>query len=293
MAAIPTGEDRYMDPDRILIADRSQRAKLRVTGEQRAWFLHQVLTQAFEDVQPGDARDAAMITAHGRMSGYVETLATQESIYCHCEPDLRDTLPDLIRSYVFATRAEIDDVTDEFGLVLIAGDGWRDSIQESVPVPRIHPTRSLGIPAGYVWLDRPYVADILSALRSEGADVATEEELEAIRISNGVPRWGAEMDTKTFPQEVGIDAYAVHFDKGCYLGQEAMAKINFRGKVNRRLARVELDGELEPGSTLELDDKKVGAITSVTDHVGLALIKYDIDAGTLLRSGEHDVKVVS
>ena len=281
-----------MNLDSIVVADRSQRAKLRFTGEQRAWFLHQIMTQSFEDIEPGEARDTVMITAHGRMTGYLQTLATQEAIYAHFEKELGETLPELIRNYVFATRVEVEDVTSEFGLVLIAGEGWRELAEARVPVPRLHPTGSLGVPAGYVWLDRFYVADVLSALETEGAARATEEELEAIRIDNGVPRWGYEMDTKTFPQEVGVDEWAVHYDKGCYLGQEAMAKINFRGKVNRRLAKIEIDGEAERGADLMLDDKRVGMVTSVAGAKGLAVISRTVEPGTLLYAGDDAVKVV-
>lgn len=282
-----------MDTNEILIADRSQRGKLRFTGEQRAWFLHQILTQAFEDIQPGEARDAAMITAHGRMLGYLETLATQESIYCHFESELRDSLPERIGSYVFATRVEIEDVTDDYGMILIAGEGWKEFAQANVPVPGLHPTRSLGIPAGYVWMDRVSVSDALSALGQQGVKTATEEELEDIRIANAVPRWGNEMDTRTFPQEVGIDTTAVHYDKGCYLGQEAMAKIHLRGKVNRRLARVEGESSVEHGTELFLDSKKVGMITSASGSKGLAVVHVTVEPGTLLHADEEPVKVVA
>jgi len=233
-----------------------------------------------------------MITAHGRMTAYLETLATQDAIYAHFESQLGESLPEQIRNYVFATRVEIDDVSDEFGLVLIAGDGWRELAEAQVPVPRMHPTSSLGIPAGYVWLDRSYVADVLTALEKEGAARATEKELEEIRISNGVPRWGFEMDSKTFPQEVGIDEAAVHYDKGCYLGQEAMAKISFRGKVNRRLAKVEIDGQAERGDELVLDEKRVGMITSVAGSKGLAVVSHTVEPGTLLYAGDNAVKVI-
>ena len=293
MEHILSGQDRGVEADRILIADRSQRAKLRFTGEQRAWFLHQVLTQSFEDIEPGEVREAAMLTAHGRMSGYVEALATQEAIYCHFEPELRDTLPQLLESYVFATRVTIEDVTEEFGLVLVAGEGWRELAGRTFPVPRIHETRSLGVPAGYVWLDRFYISDALTALAKEGAQVATEDELEELRISNGVPRWGREMDTKTFPQEAGIDSWAVHYDKGCYLGQEAMAKIHFRGKVNRRLARIEAGGDLAEGTELKLDGAKAGVVTSARGERGLALVRHDVASGSLLEADSVDVKVVS
>jgi folate-binding protein YgfZ len=276
----------------VLIADRSRRGKLRFTGEQRGWFLHQILTQSFEDLQPGESREAAMLTAHGRMSGYIEALATQDAIYCHFEPELLDSLPDLIRSFVFATRVEVEDVTPDYGLVLIVGENWREVATAEVAVPRIHETRSLGVPAGYVWLDRVYMSDVLADLGRKGARAATEEELERIRIERGVPRWGYEMDTKTFPQEAGIDEWAVHFDKGCYLGQEAMAKIHFRGKVNRRLARVEAGADLERGQELTLDGAKGGMVTSADGARGIALVRHDVDPGALLQSGDVDVKVV-
>ena len=93
-------------------------------------------------------------------------------------------------------------------------------------------------------------------------------------------------------QEAGIDERAVHYDKGCYLGQEAMAKIHFRGKVNRRLARVEGGSDLRPGLELTLDGSKGGVVTSAHGATGLALVRQDIEAGTQMSVGETDVKVV-
>jgi len=277
----------------VLVADRSDRGKLRFTGEQRAWFLHQILTQAFEDIKPGESREAAMITAHGRMTGYLEALATQEAIVAHFEPGLKETFPEAIRRYVFATRVEIDDVSDELGLVLIAGEGWRELAQTAVPVPRIHETHSLGVPAGYAWVDRDYVSDALTNLQQAGARPTTEEELEAIRIEHGVPRWGKEMDSKTLPQEAGIDERAVHYDKGCYLGQEAMAKIHFRGKVNRRVVKLEAEGPLKTGTELSLDDKKVGSVTSAANGRALALVNQAVETGSQLAAGDVQAKVVA
>jgi folate-binding protein YgfZ len=277
----------------VLIADRSDRGKLRFTGEQRAWFLHQILTQAFEDIKPGESREAAMITAHGRMTGYLEALATQEAIVAHFEPELKETFPEAIRRYIFATRVEVQDVSDELGLVLVAGEGWRECAQATVAVPRIHETHSLGIPAGYAWVDRDYVADALTNLQQAGARPTTEEELEAIRIERGVPRWGNEMDSKTFPQEAGIDELAVHYDKGCYLGQEAMAKIHFRGKVNRRVVKLEAEAPLKTGTELSLDEKKVGNVTSAINDRGLALVSHTIEPGTQLAAGDVRAKVVA
>jgi tRNA-modifying protein YgfZ len=263
-----------------VFADRSERGKLRLTGPQRAWFLHQILTQAFEDMSPGEARDAAMITAHGRLVGYLETVATEDALLAHFEPELIETLPDEIRRYVFATQVEIDDVTDEMGLVLVAGGDWEADARQAAPSGVLHPTRALGRRAGYVWVDRAKAADVCAALEGLGRSRATDEELELERVSAGMPRWGMDMDAKTFPQEAGIDEWAVHYDKGCYVGQEAMAKIHFRGKVNRRLRKLTAGDSLRVGSDVMIDGKRVGSVTSAADHRGLALVRYDVGAGT-------------
>jgi folate-binding protein YgfZ len=260
-------------------ADRSERGKLRFTGPQAAWFLHQIMTQAYEDMTPGEARDTAMLTAHGRMVGFMETLMTEDGIYAHFEPELIETFPDAVRRYVFATQVEIDDVTLEMGLVLVVGDVPALTTEHTT-----HPTNGLGTPAAYLWIERDKKDDLLRELKENGLAELSEEELEAVRITNGVPRWGRDMDFKTFPQEVGIDATAVHFDKGCYVGQEAMAKIHFRGKVNRRLAVLEPTTTVQVGDEVSGDVGKLGIVTSVArdgDVVrALAVIKHNVEPGT-------------
>jgi folate-binding protein YgfZ len=270
-------------------ADRSDRGKLRFSGPQDRWFLHQILTQAFEDMRPGEARDAALITAHGRMVGYLEVLATEDGLLAHFEPELKDTLPDAIRRYVFATQVEIEDVSDEWSLLLIGGDG-PDQVIADLDHVHLHPTSALGVPASYIWTRAP--KDVIAAVRATGAEEASEEQLEAIRIENGVARWARDMDEKTFPQEAGIESRAVHFDKGCYVGQEAMAKIHFRGKVNRRLARITSDQPVQPGAELALDGQRVGIVTSSIGHKGLAMVRYTVEPGTTLQANEREVSVV-
>ncbi|MDQ3962492.1 MAG: hypothetical protein M3277_01020 [Actinomycetota bacterium] len=275
----------------LLFADRSDRGKLRLTGPQRAWFLEQILTNTFEDLTPGGSRDAALLTAHGRMVGYMETVATDDSLLMHFEPELKETLPEAIGRYVLATDVEIGDVSDDRALILIAGDGW-EQIAANLGVQTIpHPTRSLGIPAGYVWVARDKIVGVVAAVKDCGARAAEESELEAIRIENAVPRWGREMDDKTFPQEVAIDEDAVHYDKGCYVGQEAMAKIHLRGKVNRRLRALESPEPLAPGTELFSDGDQVGIVTSSADNKALGMLRYTIYPGDLVTAGDLDVKV--
>lgn len=277
----------------LLVADRSTRGKLRFTGPQRGWFLHQILSQAFEDIAPGDARDATFLTAHGRMKAFMETVAVGDALLMHFEPELRETLPDEIARYVFATQVTVEDASDSMGLVLVAGSGWRAASGAVAAIDAVHPTASLGIDAGYLWLSADAAPEAIERLVAGGARVASEDELEGIRISNGVPRWGREMDDKTFPQEAGIDQRAVNYDKGCYVGQEAMAKIHFRGKVNRRLALLRTSEPLRPGTTLTSEDQKVGSVTSAADRSALALVRYTIEPGVELDAGGVAVTVAS
>jgi tRNA-modifying protein YgfZ len=275
-----------------LYADRSDRGKLELTGPQRAWFLHQILTQSFEDIEPGEARDAALITAHGRMVGYMEVLATDDALRLHFEPELIETLPDALQRYVFATQVTIEDVTKDFGLVLVVGHGWDELAQTAVPGASPHRTLSLGVPAGYLWIPKDRVDEALVALKEAGLQEATEDELEALRVERGMARWGREMTEKTLPPEVGLDDIAVHYDKGCYVGQEAMAKIRFRGKVNRKLRRLRADTPLAVGSELTLDESKVGTVTSAVGARALALVRYTVEPGTKVMAGDAAATVV-
>ncbi|HVF52508.1 MAG TPA: hypothetical protein VNC78_02765 [Actinomycetota bacterium] len=269
--------------------DRSDRGKLRFTGEQRAWFLHQIMTQAFEDIAPGEARDTSLITAHGRMVGYLETVATEEAIYAHFEPELKETLPEAIRKYIIATRVEVVDA-DDMSLVLVVGESWREVATAAAPDALLHPTESLGAPAGYIWIEGD-AAVVIAQLAAAGAETATEDDLETLRVRNGVPRWGRDMNEKTIPFEAGIEDRTISFTKGCYVGQEAMSKINFRGKVNRKLRLVSVSGSAQPGDELTSRDEVVGRITSVIDGHGLAMLNHSVEEGARLGAPDAEVTV--
>ena len=154
--------------DEVLFADRSDRGKLRVGDEQRAWFLDQLLTQSIADMQPGDARDAALITVHGRMQAFLEVVATEDSFLCHYEPELRSVVPETLGGYVFATRVSLDDVTEDMGLLLLAGPASLDVAADLAGEGVVHPTTALGIEAAYVWMPREEVGRGAERLRSQG-----------------------------------------------------------------------------------------------------------------------------
>jgi folate-binding protein YgfZ len=283
-----------MTIETVVYADRSERGKLRFSGPQRAWFLHQIMTQHFEGLRAGDHTDAALLTVHGRMVGYLEALVTDDAIFTHFEPELIPTLPDAIERYVFATDVSIDDLTDEMGLVLVGGPEWQRVASEAAPGCILHPTESLGEPAGYVWIERPRTGELIEKLSAAGATAVGEEDLEHVRIANGIARWGRDMNEKTLPQEAAIEGRAVHFEKGCYVGQEAVAKIHFRGKVNRKLRRLEAGGPLDVETTdVTVDGDKVGTVTSASGARALAMLRYTVEPGSTVKVGKVEAKVVA
>lgn len=281
---------RGMEIAELVHADRSERGKLLVTGPQALWFLDQILTQRFEGLAPGDSTDTAMLTVHGRMTAFAEGVVVSDeagapAVLFHFEPELRPSFQETLQGYVFATPVELRDVTDEYRLMLLGGPGHEGA---AAGLGTAHPTTSIGVPATYAWI--PSEAGPTEIPGS----VIDEESLELLRIANGVPRWGRDMDAKTIPQEVGIDEHAVHFEKGCYLGQEAMAKIHFRGKVNRRLASLELDGNVAPGAELTDDDgATVGRVTSVAGDRALAVVRHTVGPASVLHAGSVEARVAA
>jgi tRNA-modifying protein YgfZ len=283
-----------MSFETVVYADRSERGKLRFSGPQRAWFLHQIMTQHFEGLRAGDHTDAALLTVHGRMVGYLEAFVTDDAIFTHFEPELIPTFPEAIERFVFATDVLIEDLTGEMGLVLVAGPEWQQVASAAAPGCILHPTESLGEPAGYVWIERPRTAELIEKLSSAGAVAVGEEDLEDVRIANGVARWGRDMNEKTLPQEAAIEGRAIHFEKGCYVGQEAVAKIHFRGKVNRKLRRLEAGGPLDVGTTdVIVDGDKVGTVTSASGARALAMLRYTVEPGSTVKVGDVEAKVVA
>lgn len=244
---------------------------------------------------PGESRDAAMITVKGRMKSFFEIVCRAENdLLVHLEPGLAEPVLREMQHYVFATRVTLEDVTDGFALVLVLGSEWAEvATGTGIDGLVLHPTSSFGAPGGYVWAAAADHQLLLGRLAEKGLPRLSEDDLEKIRIEVGAPRWGVDMNETTFPQEAGIDGRAVHYQKGCYLGQEAMAKIHFRGKVNRRLARIVGAKDIEPGAAIFVDGAKVGEVTSASGNLALGYVRYTVEPGSTASIGDDEVMIES
>ena len=218
---------------------------------------------------PGQACDALLLTAKARLIAPLRVLRRgPDDFLLLTEPELGETVRRELTRMRFAARCEIElEQHDSFVLV---GDGTRGM-----------PLRELGVPASEV-LDEP---------EPEGASVLEEDELERLRILARTPRWGRELDDRVLPAEAGLTETHVDFAKGCYPGQEPIARLHYRGHANRGLRVLELDGPELPGydAELRLAGKAVGRVTSAVrdgDRVlALGYVRTEVPSDAVLECG--------
>jgi folate-binding protein YgfZ len=209
-----------------------------VRGLDAADYLQRMVSNDVEALTVGEACDALLLTAKARVIAPLRILRRAEQDFLVLtEPELGETVRAQLLRTRFAAKAEIEPEEHESWLIL-GGEEVLD--------------------------DRP-----------AGEEVG-EEELERWRIEAGVPRWGREIDEKILPAEAGLDETHISFSKGCYPGQEPIARQRYRGKVNRKLRVLDVEGEAEPGTELILDGKTVGRITSAVPGVALAYVRVEV-----------------
>jgi tRNA-modifying protein YgfZ len=217
---------------------RRPRAFVRVAGPDAADYLQRMVSNDVEALAEGETCDALLLTAKARVIAPLRVLRrAADDFLLLTEPELGEVVRAELVRMRFAAKAEIELEEHESWLVL-GGEEVLD--------------------------DRP-----------AGEEVG-EEQLERWRIESGIPRWGREIDDRVLPAEAGLDETHISFSKGCYPGQEPIARQRHRGKVNRKLRVLEIEGEAAPGDELLLDGKKIGRITSAVPGVALAYVRVEV-----------------
>jgi folate-binding protein YgfZ len=217
---------------------RRPRAFVRVSGPDAEDYLQRMVSNDVEALAVGETCDALLLTAKARVIAPLRVLRRGvDDFLLLTEPELGEVVRAELVRMRFAAKAEIEPEEHKSWLVL-GGEEVLD--------------------------DRP-----------AGEEVG-EEQLERWRIESGIPRWGREIDDRILPAEAGLDETHISFSKGCYPGQEPIARQRHRGKVNRKLRVLEIDGEAEPGDGLSLDGKNVGRITSAVPGVALAYVRVEV-----------------
>jgi folate-binding protein YgfZ len=286
------------------VLDRSDRGKLLLRGSESAEFLQGQLTNDVEALSPGEGCYAALLDRKGHMQADMRVLClAEDEVWIDTEPEALAATRRHLDMYKIGREVELEDVTAERAILSLLGP--RSADLAGAPPLRPYTSTSLtvaGIDCLAVGTDFGIdliasAADaerLLSVLTDAGAHEVEPAAVEILRIEAGTPRFGAEMDTATMPAEAGIVEAAVDFEKGCYIGQETVARLHYRGKPNRHLRGLRLSAPAAAGSGLRRGDKEVGAVGSscvspVLGPIALAIVRREAEPGSELAVGEDGV----
>jgi len=224
----------------LALVDRSNRGVIRIAGPDRLSWLHSLTTQSLERLAPGETAEALILSPQGHVEHHLVLTDDGTQIWAHVEPGTAGPLLEFLESMRFMLRVEPADVTAEYAVVTLLGpDAGAVSSGEAGEVDAVAATRGLGTD---LIVPRQRLADAAADLRGRGAVLAGLWAYEALRIAARRPRFGLDTDHRTIPHEVGWIETAVHLSKGCYRGQETVARVHNLGHPPRRLVFLHLDG---------------------------------------------------
>jgi tRNA-modifying protein YgfZ len=293
------------------LLDRSERGKLALAGAEAKSFLQGQVSNDVEALSPGSGCYAAFLTPKGKMLGDLRILDAGDELLLDTERSALQQLFNMIRRFSIGYQVELHKRTLESGLLSLIGPGSEAAAGVSEPLePTEHahlPVEIEGVTARAIRTD--VGIDLLcagsdtealrDALLERGAIPVSEDAAEIIRIEQGRPRYGVELDDSVIPQEAGLNARAVSFTKGCYVGQETVARLYYRGKPNRHLRGLRLSAEAAPGDPIVFEDRQVGVIGSAVSSpelgpIALALVRREAPPGSTVSvgTGSTDAAVV-
>jgi glycine cleavage system T protein len=291
------------------LADASARLLLRAVGSDRLEFLHGLTTNHIKDMKPGEGTYNAHLNSKGKMVGDLIVYTLADHLILDISAACAKAVGEALDYYHFSEEVEFTDITAQHVVLGLHGPDapkvldklstmsvsdlpdyhFRRGNLAEVPilVARVNRTGEEGFE-----LHAPIdgAEPIWKSLLAEGAVPVGCEALDSLRIEAGIPRFGADMDDTVVPWEAGID-HAIHLNKGCYVGQEVIARMEYLGRVSRKLVALVMEGDKVPavGGEVGHDGENVGRVTSacfgptVGKPLALAYVKYDhSDAGTTL-----------
>ena len=314
------------------LLDRSERGKLALTGPDALEFLGGQVTNELMTLHPGEGRYAAFLTHKGKMLGDLRILAvgadeqgTPTELLLDTERVCLQALFDMIRRFKVGYQVELHKRTLERGLLSLIGPaadavlgasadadpagagapgGKLASVEHAnAPVVIASSPEGDGIDALAVRTDVgiDLICDasdtgaLQDALRTCGATPVGVQAAECLRVEHGRPRYGIDLDDSVIPQEAGLNERAVSFTKGCYVGQETVARLYYKGKPNRHLRGLRLSAPARSGEELRLNEREVGHLSSVAisprlGPIALALVRREAPPGSVIDVGAQGVR---
>ncbi len=243
---------------------RLDRGYVAVAGPEAEEFLERMISNEVASLEPGEARPALLLTPKSRIVAPLRVVREgPEAFLLLTEAELAETVASTLLRARFAAKCEIE-VRPYRGYLHLAG---REGI----------PNGDYGVEAYESWSE-------------DEREAAGAEELEPLRIEAGTPVWGKELDETILPAEAGLDETHVSFTKGCYPGQEPIARLHYRGRPNRRLSVLEV-ADAKPGDEIVLGEKPVGRVTSAVPGRALGYVRREVPDDAALKIGGAEARL--
>jgi folate-binding protein YgfZ len=264
--------------------DLSSRAKLRVSGVDRVRFLNGQITNDIRKASESNALEACILNAKGKMDAHVFVRAEGNCFYVDADTELRESLQPRLERYIIADDVQIDDVTEQLSIFHVV-----TASRSTLPVDGKIVAAMRSIDPGWdIWAEAANRDEVFRQLSSR-FKFCDNNCAEAVRIEQGIPRWGRELTPEIIPIEANLEARCIDYDKGCYIGQETISRMKMSGQQNKRLCGLVArdDSALAGGMRLLLptdERKEVGWITSATrseslaKHIALGYVKRAFNA---------------
>jgi folate-binding protein YgfZ len=283
------------------IVDRSSRGKLDVLGEDAVEFLQGQLTNDVEALTPGEGCYAALLNPKGKILADLRALmVSRQEIWLDTEEGALEVLHSTLGRYKIGRRVELDDRTPDRAILSLIGPGARAVAGVEAPLTK-HSFERLEVDAigtlmvaTDIGLDvvvaRADAEPVTAALLARGAVPVSAGAAEIVRIESGRPRFGVDMTADNLPGEVGLEERAVSFTKGCYVGQEPVARMHYRGHPNRLLRGLLLSRPAAVGEPILGGDKEMGKVTSACvspalGPIALAVLRREIESSDQVQVG--------
>jgi folate-binding protein YgfZ len=264
------------------VIDLGSRTQVELTGRDRVAFLNGFCTNDIKRLTPGEGCEAFLTNVKGKIVGYVYVFCQADSLVLDTVPDQGPALIAHLERYCIREDVRFQDRSESWGELLVAGRRAESLLSQCVASlpparPLAHlPLEAAGIPlslrrvplvpdGGFlVSLPAGAVSDVWRQLTAAGAKPGSREVFEMLRLEAAAPWFGRDITPENLPQEVQRDALAISFRKGCYLGQETVARLDALGHVNRRLVALRWDRQADPqtGDALSWEGSDVGRVTS-------------------------------
>lgn len=316
----PLREQRRL-AEQVGVVDRSNRDVLALTGPERLSWLHEITTQHLSALAPYQGTELLVLSPHGHVEHHATVVDDGETTWLDTEPGAAAGLLGFLERMRFFAQVEPRDVSAEYAVLSVIGPGAAAAVGVELAEPEVQPVpgpkfatgsvparptsvyAAAALPAG--GLARRMPGDRIDLLLPRGSVAGFLSDsgiapsgiwaYEALRVAARTARLGLDTDHRTLPHEVDWLAAAVHLEKGCYRGQETVARVHNLGRPPRRLVLLHLDGSADqlppPGSDVDFDGRRVGYLGTAVHHhelggIGLAVVKRSVGHGATLTLGD-------